>query len=1145
MIIRGITFPNEIIKSIEEKKLVVFVGAGVSIGKPTCLPNFYDLANEIAKGSGIKMGEDEPCDVFLGRLKFRNIDVNGIAAEKLSGMNLKPNKLHEYIIQLFDSEESIKIITTNYDQMLEQASETVNKKAKVYNSPALPLGNDVSGIVHIHGNIKEPKYMVLTDSDFGRAYMVDGYVSRFLIEIFKNYTVLFIGYSYNDVIMRYLTRAMVKDEDCKRFILTDDTISEWHQLGIKPVIFPLQDYESLYDGIKYLGEITNRKPSEWKELLDKVSNTPPLDYALESEVEYCLEDKNKRSLFTEIVHGEEWLWWLDKRHIFDKIFSQSVCINKDDMMWMEWLVKEFACGLNKVIQKMIVKHNGYNDELAKKIIIHIAYSSGNVSDEQIKCLVGLFKEKIDDDVILFNIIELLADRKMFLLAWDLYKKYYDYKVTITNLQISSTDAAVEYHLDFMGNNYQVKEGWEKIKDGFLDLYPQEMMEFGRSKILEIHDRYCALGLANDENEPWEMMRLPIERKNRWPYSDSILLQLIDSIWDAVNEMKQVKSNYLQEFMFECLKSRSVLLKKIGLKILRGIRSVTSNQKIEILINEFDLYSANYQEQIFLLIKEVFDSISEERRNKILDIIETGSNTGDVEVDAYKKFNWCSWLKMCKKDHDRIEKIINDVKKEYPHFEPRENPELNIKFSHVEYDDRSPYSEKELLAMNVDQLITVLKDYNNTDFDGPNRDGLLLIFSKCIKENYDWTLKIIPKLKESFKVQADIWTRVYESVTYSDMLPKQKYEILKILSEEDHINIYFQQISRLIEKIVKTSEKKEIKDYEEKIWNISNYILDMRLVDNPNHNGSIITSCFNSASSLCVVGLIRLYRVCDDEEGKRYLSLFEKIIDDDRSDEKEIICALAGQFNYFFNRNKKWCLKIIFPLFLSIKRERFAAAWEGYTLYSGRLYYGENKNIQKMYLDAVDRLGEMSKEARCQFIGLYAVLVARIINDPIDDYIAKLMIRTNEDERCIFTHTINCILEEMPAEEVDSLWNNWLNRYVYNRVHNMPISFGKKELIKVVEWVFHLGIHKKQFLTILSSVKIPAIDCSMILFRIKEQEWYKDNCEETKTIIVWILAADGIPSYIFNEINKITNMLEKQGVDCDLIHEKMISKGKAM
>ena len=44
MYINGINFPNEIIDAVNEGRLVVFAGAGVSMGEPTMLPNFEDLA---------------------------------------------------------------------------------------------------------------------------------------------------------------------------------------------------------------------------------------------------------------------------------------------------------------------------------------------------------------------------------------------------------------------------------------------------------------------------------------------------------------------------------------------------------------------------------------------------------------------------------------------------------------------------------------------------------------------------------------------------------------------------------------------------------------------------------------------------------------------------------------------------------------------------------------------------------------------------------------------------------------------------------------------------------------------------------------------------------------------------------------------
>lgn len=84
-----------------------------------------------------------------------------------------------------------------------------------------------------------------------------------------------------------------------------------------------------------------------------------------------------------------------------------------------------------------------------------------------------------------------------------------------------------------------------------------------------------------------------------------------------------------------------------------------------------------------------------------------------------------------------------------------------------------------------------------------------------------------------------------------------------------------------------------------------------------------------------------------------------------------------------------------------------------------------------------------------------------------------------------------------------------------------------------------------FVSKITNVKISANDCSMLLLKLKKREWYKANTKETINILLWILDADDISNYIFNEISQIMNMLEKEGVDCREVHEKLISKGRVV
>ena len=106
-------------------------------------------------------------------------------------------------------------------------------------APALPLGDDFIGVVFLHGCLRQdPGALVVTDSDFGRAYLRDAWAARFLERMFATYTVLFIGYSHNDVVMSYLARALRADS--ARFVLTSEPgASHWRRLRIQPVGYPI------------------------------------------------------------------------------------------------------------------------------------------------------------------------------------------------------------------------------------------------------------------------------------------------------------------------------------------------------------------------------------------------------------------------------------------------------------------------------------------------------------------------------------------------------------------------------------------------------------------------------------------------------------------------------------------------------------------------------------------------------------------------------------------------------------------------------------------------------------------------------------------------------------------------------------------
>lgn len=176
-----VDFPKPLLEALRDNKLVVFAGAGVSMGEPACLPDFCTLTNIIAEHTNKTLGDTETLEEFLGRLHKDGTNVYEIASRELSRDGLESTPLHRELLRLYQTDQLVLIVTTNFDLLFEQAAEEIfDENLPVFCAPALPLGSNFNGLIHVHGSVRRSREMVLTDSDFGRAYLSEGWPRRFL-----------------------------------------------------------------------------------------------------------------------------------------------------------------------------------------------------------------------------------------------------------------------------------------------------------------------------------------------------------------------------------------------------------------------------------------------------------------------------------------------------------------------------------------------------------------------------------------------------------------------------------------------------------------------------------------------------------------------------------------------------------------------------------------------------------------------------------------------------------------------------------------------------------------------------------------------------------------------------------------------------
>ncbi|MCP9468442.1 MAG: SIR2 family protein [Nitrospira sp.] len=111
-----------------------------------------------------------------------------------------------------------RLITTNFDRLFEEVIAEKGLAIECFRAPLLPVPkNRWDGLVYLHGLLtpsptaSDLDQLVVSSGDFGLAYLTERWAARFVSELFRGYTVCFVGYSINDPVLRYMMDALAAD----------------------------------------------------------------------------------------------------------------------------------------------------------------------------------------------------------------------------------------------------------------------------------------------------------------------------------------------------------------------------------------------------------------------------------------------------------------------------------------------------------------------------------------------------------------------------------------------------------------------------------------------------------------------------------------------------------------------------------------------------------------------------------------------------------------------------------------------------------------------------------------------------------------------------------------------------------------------
>jgi hypothetical protein len=781
--------PLELIQAHAAGKLVLFVGAGASLNPPSGLPLFPELARIVGDLAHHTRKSEETVDHFLGRISA-DIDVHNQVKRVIGGATSAPNANHDAIARLANASSVSRVITTNFDEHLEAAATNAGLPlGRKYLATALPVGRDFEGIAYIHGAISQPsKSLILTDRDFGRAYLTDAWATRFLQQVFDNFVVLFVGYSHTDPIVSYLGLGLPSNAK-HRFVLTHEPAEErWQYLGIEAIGYSADhDHAALSDVLMAWAKRAAMGRLDHLALVARLAQgAPPVtpvdrDYLIDA----IQRSHDAATSFAEYARGPEWLEWAENLDAFQVLFQPTEAPLPGSIALAQWFAEAYVAEPDRQIDALLtISRLGLamtqqlfgalsvgvnrlakaNPEAARRWLILLATSVPGHSAPQSMIFLAREPAVIADRVVLEQMVRpsLSVRRNVMVEA------------------LGGAAPAIRGELSWNVDYYTANNYWDALRNqpgfGFTSYLPT----FERAVIMayELHTAFNGSGF-----DPLSYGRSAIE-----PHPQNNFPDVLDLLVDALRDGGEARYPHDAGLAQRWLETGYPLFRRLAVHLV-ATGPMSDSDKISWLLDQNLLWDFDAKHERFALLKNAIAGASPEVRSRLLAAILDGRDDADeapagepddptsdppasdaraTEILGYEVFNFLTWIADADPTWTEVATLSDELAAEH-HWSRRELPDLHSWSSSGAFEPQPPFSREQFDSMikteGVERAVQRLLAFEYQDFmDGPEwSDGLNLI-------------------RVTVTDQPEVGIEIWDSQALSTARPDQRSSILDSILE---------------------------------------------------------------------------------------------------------------------------------------------------------------------------------------------------------------------------------------------------------------------------------------------------------------------------------------------------------------------------
>ncbi|MBS9783295.1 MAG: SIR2 family protein [Pasteurella sp.] len=279
--------PGSLIERINNKQVVIFVGAGLSINAG--LPSWKELIDLIL----VKIQEHEPnyesYQIALNNKAMSPLDVlKKIENKKVHIIRAFYDIMNDYksatptVIHALLKDISTQIITSNYDCLLEKQLTEFETVIHTNDLKLQKLRNSeyVQYIFKIHGDIENAQECILLPSQYKKHYSEkENSATITLKNIVSSKSILFVGFSLSDPYINKILddfRDIFNNYDNEHYVITSEPDKSWGN-NIYPLI--IESYKETENILQAIIQLTRDKKIPSKKSHDyKISDTQPIGW---------------------------------------------------------------------------------------------------------------------------------------------------------------------------------------------------------------------------------------------------------------------------------------------------------------------------------------------------------------------------------------------------------------------------------------------------------------------------------------------------------------------------------------------------------------------------------------------------------------------------------------------------------------------------------------------------------------------------------------------------------------------------------------------------------------------------------------------------------------------------------------------------